>query len=47
MPITCADVELHTNKDKDLTEIENYVKLGFPSSISNSNLVPYKNLLVN
>ena len=43
--VTCDDIKLHTDADKDLTELKHYIKYGAPNNIKNSNLSKYKSIL--
>ena len=44
--ITCDDIKLHTNRDKDLIELMQYIKHGLPNKL-NPNLSAFKNVFNN
>ena len=41
---TCKDIAIHTDRDKNLLLLKNYIKFGFPVQMNNVLLKPFKNL---
>ena len=45
MPVTCTDIKQYTDSDRDLCELKQYIKYGFPAHIDNPKLLPFKGLV--
>ena len=43
MPITCVEIQQHTDRDEDLIKLKQYIKYGYPISRDNAKLSFYKN----
>ena len=44
MPITCQDIMIHTNEDKNLSKLKYYIQNGFPQNLD-LELKQFKNII--
>lgn len=45
MPVTCAEIQRHTELDADLVQLKHFIQYGAPPRITNCNLLPFKNII--